>query len=585
MSQSLSHQPIGSSLEQSASHSREPAPTPFTVMQGESALSLETLYHDLPIPYITVRADGVIQRLNPAGATQLSSMEQREGRSLLGFIHPDHREVFREQLQRLATAPPTPPVPTSWLCRLIATASGSLWVKVTAQPSSYEEGAIALVLTDISDLHLQAQRSNTVLERQVRQRTMQLQLAFDCEATLKRITDRVRDSLDEQQILETVVRELACGLGIQGCNAAMFDLSKGTSTIYYEYTAADCKSERRVSYIEAFPELYHQILAGQSFQFCSLLPNPDRGQVALLACPIRDERGILGSLWLMNHSYYCFNEQDIRLVEQVTNQCAIAIRQARLYEAAQDQVVQLERLNQLKDDFLSTISHELRTPITSMKMALQMLGVGLNQELGLFAELAKPAQQQSRIARYFQILHQECEREIRLIDDLLYLQQEKVEASLVLRDRIQFGEWVRPCLMEIQQRMQEKQQHLQVQIPTNLPLMQTDASSLQRVVTELLNNAWKYSPEGAQIQIEAIATPTDLQLRICNTGVEIPAEELPHVFEMFYRVPSTDPWKQGGTGLGLALVKRMVSRLGGSVWVESRAQQTCFTVDLPLGAV
>jgi signal transduction histidine kinase len=73
-------------------------------------------------------------------------------------------------------------------------------------------------------------------------------------------------------------------------------------------------------------------------------------------------------------------------------------------------------------------------------------------------------------------------------------------------------------------------------------------------------------------------------LSVTNSGVEIPASELSRIFDKFYRIPSTDPWKQGGTGLGLALVKKLVAHLGGIVQVESKDNQTCFTVTLPLEA-
>ena len=107
----------------------------------------------------------------------------------------------------------------------------------------------------------------------------------------------------------------------------------------------------------------------------------------MFAAPIRDDRDVLGDLWLINDADSYLTEIDIRLVEQVTNQCAIAIRQARLYQESQSQVRELERVNTLKDDFLSTVSHELRTPVTSMRVALQLLGVTLNQEYNLEEEL------------------------------------------------------------------------------------------------------------------------------------------------------------------------------------------------------
>ena len=96
-----------------------------------------------------------------------------------------------------------------------------------------------------------------------------------------------------------------------------------------------------------------------------------------------------------SHPKAYFEELEIRLVQQVSNQCAIALRQSRLYQAAQAQVEELERLNQLKDDFLSTVSHELRTPMANIKMATQMLEITL-KPLGVFDSETSP------INRYFQ---------------------------------------------------------------------------------------------------------------------------------------------------------------------------------------
>ncbi len=131
------------------------------------------------------------------------------------------------------------------------------------------------------------------------------------------------------------------------------------------------------------------------------------------------EPGAIGYLAVIDQTYHVFSDTEIKLVTQVANQCAIAVRQARLYHASQVQVKALKRLNHLKDDFLSTVSHELRTPVASMKMAIQMLDLSLKQEG------ATPSE---KTTRYLQILYDQCEREIGLITDLLDLQ--RLEAGI-----------------------------------------------------------------------------------------------------------------------------------------------------------
>ncbi|NEP15419.1 MAG: PAS domain-containing protein [Leptolyngbya sp. SIO4C1] len=437
-------------------------------------------------------------------------------------------------------------------------------------------------LRDVTELsHIQ--ETNQKLQLQLQKRSDTLETLLDFEATLKRITDRVRDSLDEKQILQTAVQELTEALGVKGSNTALYDLEQGTSTIYYEYTTLLSPSRGRVSQMEAFPEVYHQLLEGQYFQFCSIFPNPVRGHVSMFACPILDDRGVLGDLWLINDKDYGFNELDIRLVQQVANQCAIAIRQARLYQESQSQVRELERVNTLKDDFLSTVSHELRTPVTSMRVALQLLGVTLAQEMDLETELKKPELAQNRMARYYRILKEECEREISLINDLLDLQRLDVGNHPILSQPIHLPDWLPALVNGFQARTKSRDQNLRVIVPEDIPILISDLSSIERILAELLNNACKYTPPEGEITLAVSATDRNsLQFDITNTGVEIPAEEMPRIFDKFYRVPSADPWKQGGTGLGLALVQKLTLHIEGTVSVSSGDGQTCFTIELPL---
>ncbi|MDX2243934.1 MAG: PAS domain-containing protein [Leptolyngbyaceae cyanobacterium bins.302] len=441
-----------------------------------------------------------------------------------------------------------------------------------------------------SELYQQVSRLNSDLERQMQIRTAELQLASEFEATLKRITDRVRDSLDEDQILQTAVRELAVVIGVTGCNAALYDLDSRTSKVSYEYTDSLVPLQGRVVQMDNFPEGYRQLIQGQHFQFCSLIPNPLRGHVAMLACPIVDDKGVLGDLWLVSQKYRAFNDQDIRLVQQVANQCAIAIRQARLYQKAQAQVKELEKLNRLKDDFLSTVSHELRTPMANIKMATQMLEVILfnTPTVSLTQNTDSPALQKA--LRYFQILKDECQREINLINDLLDLSRVETGIDVPTLVALNLESWLPQLIHPFIERARNQQQQLQLDLPS-LPPIVTDSSRLERIVGELLNNACKYTPAGGKIAISAKiahseplsnAGATVFQLVICNSGVEISPEELTRIFDKFYRVPNNDPWKHGGTGLGLALVKKLLEPMDGTIQATSSNGSTCFVVQLPV---
>lgn len=444
-----------------------------------------------------------------------------------------------------------------------------------------------------SYLHQQVQQLNSQLEQQVQERTTQLQQSLEFEALLKRITDKVRDSLDENQILQTAVQELALGLKVDCCDVGLYDADKTTCSICNEYhTASQSRWGDGFNLADtAASNVHKQLFQGVISQFCLVTqeqeqamqaqpitheqPQIEQPEFAILTCPLVDNESILGNLRLFKSRARAFNEPEIRLAQQVANQCTIAVRQARLYQTAQGQVLELERLNRLKDDFLSTVSHELRTPMSNIKMAIQILEMEL-QPLGMMNE------ESGAVSRYFQILQDESEREIELINDLLDLSRLDAETEPLALATVDLKLWIPYVVEPFEVRTHNQQQQLDIKIPANLPLLTTDLAYFERLLTELLNNACKYTPPHETIAIAAWAEANRLHLSVSNTGVEIPTYELSRIFDKFYRIPSHDPWKHGGTGLGLALVKKLSERLGGTIDVESHSSRVTFMLELPV---
>ena len=424
-----------------------------------------------------------------------------------------------------------------------------------------------------AELHQKIQSFNTYLERKVKKRTAKLQKAFQFEALIRSITEKVRDSLDETQILQIVTKELGQVLKIDRCKIELYNNSQTTATIAYEYAvnAPVCQGKTRL--VADFPELYQQLLQKQLLQFVERIPelSPIETQATRLVCPIFDNRGILGNLWLLRPKEEVFDKLEVRLVEQVANQCAIAIRQARLYEQAQAQVEELGKLNTLKDDFLKTISHELRTPMSSILLASQTL------EKLVKTQGIRGIKSQS-FHRVFQIFKSSCQQQNKLVNDLLTLCYVDAENTTLIPEWIDLRGWIPEIVESFREQTQNHQQQLIIHLAPELPLVKSDISILERVVNELLNNACKYTPAQETITVDAWAIDTTACLSVSNTGVEIPPEEQESIFEKFYRIPSHDPWQYGGTGIGLALVKKLVGLLGASINVESKDGKTTFTL-------
>ncbi|NJK61351.1 MAG: HAMP domain-containing histidine kinase [Synechococcaceae cyanobacterium SM2_3_1] len=244
----------------------------------------------------------------------------------------------------------------------------------------------------------------------------------------------------------------------------------------------------------------------------------------------------------------------------------------------QARMQELQTLNLLKDDFLSTVSHELRTPMSNMRMAIHMLKMTL---ASLNSHPTLTPEQNRRALRYLGVLQDECNRETELINDLLDLQRLEAGGQLLLFNPLDLNMWFPHLVESFEVRVQQRHQRLRVQLPAALPLLYTDQASLGRVLSELLNNACKYSPPAAEIAVTVHISALTIQFDISNSGIEIPPEELHKIFDKFYRIPNGDRWKQGGTGLGLALIKRLVEEMQGRIWVSSQSNLTTFSVELP----
>ncbi|MCC5651276.1 GAF domain-containing protein [Nostoc sp. XA013] len=431
------------------------------------------------------------------------------------------------------------------------------------------------IATGQAELRQQFKDLKAKLELQKQKHKNQLQQVRKFEALVRRITEQIRDSLDESQVLQTLTQELAELLNLDRCQIELYSTCQTLVTITYEHSTnlPQCKGLTRQ--IADRLEVYESLFQKQPLQFLEIVPGwqPNLLVMSQMACPIFDAQGILGNIWLTRPTQEAFDEFEIELVQQVANECAIAIRQAQLYQQTQAQFKELEKRDRLKNQFLKNLSQELRTPITSISLAVQTLESVLTPAEILEIEI---------VPQLLQILHNECARESKLINDLLtltYLEAEPDPPTLIAID---LQSWLYPIVESFRELTNCQRQLLNLSIDHALPLLETDITDLERIITELLNHVCKYTPAGESVTVSAHLTGDAVELNISNSGLELTSKELSRIFEPFYHLSKHDPWKHSGTGLELALVQKMVRHLGGSINVESAADQTTFTIKFPL---
>jgi signal transduction histidine kinase len=304
-----------------------------------------------------------------------------------------------------------------------------------------------------------------------------------------------------------------------------------------------------------------------------------------LAVPVVSRSGeVIGGLFFGHPQPGIFTARSERLVAGIASQAAIAIDNARLFQAAQQEIAErrnaearlreseeaLRDAHRRKDEFLATLAHELRNPLAPIRNAVEILRL---------TETDPAAAASAR-----QLLERQLKQLVRLIDDLLdvsritqgrlELRKEKLDLAVALRMAVETS---RPLI--------ESRQHtLHVTAPPDVFFMDADATRIAQVFANLLNNSAKYSPPGSSITARIDRAGHFAVVTIADNGVGIPQSMLAQVFEMFERVDHEPEGSPDGLGIGLTLVRRLVEPHGGTVTAQSEGLNcgSTFIVKLPL---
>ncbi|WP_437805892.1 ATP-binding protein [Sorangium sp. So ce1078] len=257
-----------------------------------------------------------------------------------------------------------------------------------------------------------------------------------------------------------------------------------------------------------------------------------------------------------------FTESDEAILVQLAHIASVAIENARLYDQLRDQ-------DRRKDEFLATLAHELRNPLAPIRTGLEILKVAGNAD-------------QAR--KILDMMDRQVGHMVRMVDDLLDVSRITRGKVELRKERVDLRAILNSALETSRPLIEAAAHELAVRLPPAPLLLDADPTRLAQVFANLLNNAAKYTPGGGSIRLAAQRDGAAVVVRVADNGVGIPADMLSKVFDMFTQVGRSIDRAQGGLGIGLTLVKRLVELHGGTIHAgsEGTGRGSTFTVRLPL---
>lgn len=276
---------------------------------------------------------------------------------------------------------------------------------------------------------------------------------------------------------------------------------------------------------------------------------------SLVIVPLKARDRVLGALTLLStESRRRFTEDDLPFAEMLALRAALAIDNARLYRETELAKEELRQSNEAKDEFLGVVSHELRSPITTIYGGVRML-----RSRG---EQIDPEQRGILLTD----IEEQSERMYRLVQDLLALARVEL-GQKVQAEPVTVGAVIQKMAGAQQQRSPQRQ--IDIVIEKDLPLAQAEPTFLEQILRNLLSNAEKYSEAASPIEVRAACAGNEVVVSVLDRGVGLDPEEAERIFERFYRSKRTAKQAKG-IGLGLSLCKRLVEVQGGRIWARPR---------------
>ena len=513
----------------------------------------------LPVPEALVwyaTTDGGLDPDNAAWqAFTGQAAEDYRGWGWLEALHPEDRDEVRRQWQQAASRQQV--FATEYRLRRHDGVFRQVRVQAAPVPGSGPSCRWVGFVTDLTDSLEAARALKTSEER------------FRVLDDIGRATRRLRDA---DGIMAVTTEILGRHLNASRCAYADVDADSNRFTIRHDWSQPGVPSSAGVYSLDLFgPRARGDMRNGVSL----VVQDVDREigdeaggrmfhaigvQAIICAALVKDGR-LVAMMAVHQDRPRRWSDCDLLTVEEVVDRCWAHIERTR------DAAI-LREQDTRKDEFIATLAHELRNPLAPIKYAVM---------------LAARSGVAPAVGRRLEVIDRQVSLMARLIDDLLDVSRINRGLIDLQRERVDLAGLVQASVEATQALIEARQHRIEVQVPAGIAI-DVDPTRITQVVGNLLTNAAKYTPPGGRIAVEAIVAGGQAVLTVSDTGLGVPAADLGRLFQMFSQLPHTTSHAQGGLGLGLALVRKLVELHGGRVSASSPGLNlgSRFTVELPL---
>ena len=514
------------------------------------------LYDFSPIGYASLDENGFIEEINIIGGKLLGDNPHKLiGRPFSEFIATDEIQSFRDHLHRCRWSRKK----RSIELQLVSQQSPPIDIQLFTMATQDADRHTLQFRTAMIDITIRKHAEAAVLETQ--KKLEQIVLERTAELTSER-----RQREDAQRFLYEASSVLAMSLDYE---ITLWALARAGIPHLADGCVVDMVQEdgslKRVATAHVNSEKEEILQNGDYITLAAEVIRSGQPELRdkMISVPLVIRGNTIGAIRLiLERSDRNYNPFDLALAEDLADRAAIALDNATLYTK------ELEA-NRLKDEFLATVSHELRTPLTPILGAIYKLRASRTSDEDLQATL--------------DIIERNTRAQARIVEELL-------DISRITTGKLNFNRQPVDLLPIIQRAIEVVRPstealgiHLQTSLEPFDRLIWCDRDRIQQVIWNLLSNAIKFTRQGGLIEVRLDSSSDWAHIRISDTGVGISPEFLPHVFDQFRQAGNFVTRMQGGLGAGLAIVRYIVERHGGTVRAESRGegQGATFVVDLP----